>query len=297
MVATSSVSNATKHAFAVALKVAATASATVTNCTIDVSRVASGNRWCSTANITMFSYCTFTGGGGHAIRLTAIGDYNIYGLIFNSFGANESTGAAILNDSGGAISLTVYGGGNTPTYKNVGASTTIIIVGLVSVTVTVTDLSNTVVENARVLLLAAAGGPMPFDTTVTITNSGTTATVTHSAHGMATNDKVQIKGASLLANNGVFSITYIDSGSYSYTMGSTPGSSPTGTIKATYVALSGLTNASGIITMSRAFSSSQPVSGRVRKAAGGTLYKTSSIVGDISSSSGFVSTIQMIPDE
>jgi hypothetical protein len=49
--------------------------------------------------------------------------------------------------------------------------------------------------------------------------------------------------------------------------------------------------------MSRAFSSSQPVSGRVRKAAGGTLYKTSSIVGDISSSSGFVSTIQMIPDE
>jgi len=135
-----------------------------------------------------------------------------------------------------------------------------------------------------VLVKATAGGNLPVDVTVTITNSGTTATVSHTSHGMATNDKVMIKGASLQANNGVFTITYISDNSYSYTMSSTPGSSPTGTIKATYVALSGTTDSNGEITMSRVFSASQPVNGWARKSTSAPFYKPGPISGTISTS-------------
>jgi len=275
------------------------ASTNIDNCSINVVGVSSGNRWCSVADPSIFSYCTFTGSAstGHAIRITTPGTYSIYGLVFNSFGSDETNSAAIFNDSGGAVTLTVYGGGSTPTVRNgTGASTTV-IAGLVDVTVIVKDISGANIQDARVLVLAAAGGPMPYDATVTITNSGTTATVSHTTHGMATNDKVQIKGASLSANNGVFSITKIDSNSYSYTMGSSPGSNPTGTIKATYAALFGLTDVNGTITTSRVFSSNQPISGRSRKSTTGSLYKTSAIIGTINSATGFSSTVLMISDE
>jgi hypothetical protein len=71
---------------------------------------------------------------------------------------------------------------------------------------------------ARILVKAAAGGPFPVDAPVTISTSGTTATVTHNAHGMATNDKVLINGAYAWQMNGVFTITKINDNSYSYTM-------------------------------------------------------------------------------
>jgi hypothetical protein len=70
--------------------------------------------------------------------------------------------------------------------------------------------------------------------TVTISNSGTTATVTHTAHGRNSGDRALIAGASLSANNGVFTITSTGANTYTYTMGSSPGSSPTGTITATF---------------------------------------------------------------
>jgi len=168
----------------------------------------------------------------------------------------------------------------------------------VTVTVNVKDVvSGSDIQDARVLLLAAAGGSLPSDATVTIVNSGTTATVTHASHGMKNLDKVQIKGASLAANNGVYTINLINTGSYSYTMGSAPGSSPTGTIKATYVAISDVTNSSGNVSMSRIFSAAQPVTGRVRKATSpGTLYKTGAILGTVSATAGFSTVIQLIPD-
>lgn len=168
----------------------------------------------------------------------------------------------------------------------------------VSITVIAKDATTlAVIENARVLMLADTGGDLPSEATVTIVNSGTTATVTHAAHGLLSGDKVQILGGSLLANQGVFTIVYIDTGSYSYTMSSSPGSSPTGTIKATAVIISALTNASGIATISQGFSSDQPIKGRIRQATSGTLYSQTQLVGTISKTLGLLYTILMIPDQ
>jgi hypothetical protein len=273
----------------------------IENSMIDVTGVTAGNRLCSITNPTIFSKCTFTGSGssGHAIRLTSTGSFTLDTMVFNSFGANGSTSAAILNESGGLITITITGTTVVPTYKNISAATTVLIVNPVNITIVVKNLATppVAIQNAIVLILAAAGGPMPYNITVTITNSGTTATVTHSSHGMNNGDKVQILGASLQANNGVFTIAYINVNSYSYTMGSTPGSNPTGTIKATYTALYGLTDVNGTITMSRVFSSNQPITGRIRKSTGSPIYKTSSISDTVNSTTGFSTTILMVSDE
>lgn len=165
----------------------------------------------------------------------------------------------------------------------------------VTVAVNVKTLAGANIQNARVLLKAASGGPFPSDATVTITNSGTTATVSHTAHAMAAGDKVVIKGASILANNGVFTITRIDDNSYSYTMGSAPGSNPTGTIKATFVVLSGLTDANGDISISRVFPSAQPVSGWVRYGSS-PYYKPAALGGAVSSTLGYSAAALMIDD-
>lgn len=99
---------------------------TMTGCAIDVSGVTAGNRWASVASPVIFTNCSFIGGGGHAIRITSPGTYSFIGNTFTGFGSTGSTGAAIYNDSGGAVTLNISGGGSTPTYRNgTGASTTV----------------------------------------------------------------------------------------------------------------------------------------------------------------------------
>ena len=206
--------------------------------------------------------------------------------------------AVYVNIAAGSMNLTIDGG-TTPSVRTAGCTVTVIS-GAVAFTVTVKDTASPPqpINGARVLLTAANDtGPMPYQESVTIANSGTTATVTHTAHGMASNDKVLIVGASLAANNGVFTITKTDVDTYTYTMLSEPGENPTGTITSTYVALSGTTNASGIITDSRVFVSDQPVSGWARKSTSPPLYQQGPITGTIESDVGFSSIIQLIPDE
>lgn len=103
------------------------ATTSLADCTLDVSGVTAGNHWCSVANPEIFEGNGFTGGGGHAMKLTTAGSFNITDNVFTGFGADESTGAAIFNDSGGAVTLYVLGSGNAPTVKNgVGATTEVI---------------------------------------------------------------------------------------------------------------------------------------------------------------------------
>lgn len=102
------------------------ASTSISNSNINVSTVASGNRWCSVASPSIFSACAFTGGGGHAIRITSPGTYSLSACTFTGFGADGSNGAAIYNDSGGSVTINITGGGSTPTIRNgTGASTTV----------------------------------------------------------------------------------------------------------------------------------------------------------------------------
>lgn len=270
-------------------------SAVLDKCTFKNTKVSAA----SPADAADITNSTFVSGGtGHALEIGgSAADVTLTGCTFTGYATSDgSTGneAIYVNIGTGTMTITITDG-TTPSIRTAGADVTV-LAGQVAATVKCTTTTGTNLENVRVLLLAAAGGPMPSDATVTIVNSGTTATVTHTAHGMLTNDKVQIKGASLAANNGVWSITKTGDNTYTYTMGSSPGSNPTGTIKATFAVLSGLTSASGEITMSRVFASEQPVSGRARLSTSPNFYKTAAIVGTISSTGGFSTTVQMIAD-
>ena len=142
-------------------------------------------------------------------------------------------------------------------------------------------------------------GPFPFEETVTISNSGTTATVTHTSHGMQNNDYINIDLSASgsekthYQNDGVFQITYIGVNSYSYTMLSAPGSSPSGTITATFVALTGLTDVNGDKSTTRVYPSDQPVTGWARKTP---QYKTAPLFGAVDDVNGYSSTGVMIDD-
>lgn len=242
---------------------------------------------------------SFTSGGtGHAIEITATGTYEFDNITFSNYaGTDGSTGnECVYNNSGGAVTINVTGG-TTPTIRNGSGASTTVNSGSVSATVTVTTSSGVAISSARVLVVAATGGPFPYDVTVTISNSGTTATVTHTSHGLATNDKIQIKGASHYQNNGVFSITVTDANTYTYTLPSAPGSNPTGTIKATFAVLSGLTDVNGQITMSRVFPSDQPITGKARKSTSAPFYKAATFNGTVDSATGFSANVQLTLDE
>jgi hypothetical protein len=74
-------------------------------------------------------------GTGHAITITAPGTYTFSGNLFTGYGATGTTNAAIYNNSGGAVTLNISGGGDVPTYRNgTSASTTIVAAANVSLT-------------------------------------------------------------------------------------------------------------------------------------------------------------------
>jgi hypothetical protein len=282
-----------------------TGGAVFTNCIFDNP---TGTVGASTANLSSFVNCTFNSDGtGHAVDLGTISsttsmDWNI--KLTGYAASNGSTGNEALKvnvASGQTLTINVASGASTPSYYNTGTGTVTIVSGSVSATLTVTNVSGTAISGAQVLVKAAAGGNLPVNATVTISNSGTTATVTHTGHAMATGDKVLIRFISdtgkVAANEGVFSITKINDNSYSYTMGSSPGTSPTGTIKATYVLLSGTTDVNGQITMSRSFAANQPVTGWARKSSSAPYYKQGAVNGTVTTGSGASLSAVLVADE
>lgn len=252
-------------------------------------------------DISKISSTTFISKGtGYAIQgFSAAGNYTLTSLSFSGYAASDgSTGneAIYVTATTGTVQLTISGG-TTPSIRTAGA--TIVKVTSSRTIKAIVQLGDgTKVQSARVLVKTAetVASGFPYNTTVTIANSGTTATVTHSTHGMATNDKVQISGASLAANNGVFAIIKVDANSYTYTMGSSPGSSPTGTIKCSFVFLEGLTDSNGEISMSREIAATQLVLGWGRKSSGAPYYKQGSIAGSVSSSGNTTFTAILSPD-
>ena len=258
---------------------------------------------------TLLDNMSFTKGStaAHAIEFgtSSPTTINLNGMTFSDYNASNGQNDSVLHIMRTSGTVTVYANScsGTISYKAEGTTLVDIIQDSVNFAVTVKDTAvpPVAIEGARVLVLAAnATGPMPYNVTVTIANSGTTATVTHTnPHGMLTNDKVQILGASHYQNNGVFSITKTTDYIYTYTMASAPGSDPTGTIKATYAALEGTTAAStGLISSSRVFTSDQPVVGRARKyGTSPPYYKPTDFVGTIDSAAGMDVTVQLARDE
>src|SRR3989344_3092541 len=282
-----------------------TGGATLTGCAIDRNTASSAVLASSPANAALISATDFTSDGtGHGLEITGTtADMTLTDDTWSGYAADGDTGdeAVYVNTTGGTgvMNLTISGGTTPSIRKGAGVTTVNVISGAVNVTVKTTTTAGANVQNVRVLVVAAAGGPFPFNVTVTIARSdATTAVVTHTDHGMATNDKVQIKGADQVDYNGVFTITKIDNDSYSYQVANTPATPATGTpIKATFAVLSGLIDTNGEITMSRVFPSAQPITGKARKSSASPRYKTAGMSGTVSTSDDLSTTLQMILDE
>lgn len=181
------------------------------------------------------------------------------------------------------VVINILEGGDTPTIDNVNGST-VNVVNAKVVKVTAIDASTlAVIQNVRILLEADTGGDLPVAETVTITRSGTTATVSHTAHGLTAGEKVSIRRADQQEYNGVFIVaTVVDANSYTYTVSGSPATPATGTITATGVLVSGLTNASGVVENTGwPFTSDQPVKGIARKSTVSPKYKASPLTGTV----------------
>jgi hypothetical protein len=153
------------------------------------------------------------------------------------------------------------------------------------------------ISGARVYIEADTGGPLPYQEAVTITRSGATATVTHASHGLSSGSKIKVKGATQTEYNGIYTITVIDSGSYSYTVSGSPATPATGSPIVTAVIINETTDVSGIVSdTSFPFIGNQPVTGRARKADTSPLYQSNIIAGTITSS-GLDSLVFLIRDD
>jgi hypothetical protein len=241
---------------------------------------------------------TFTSDGtGHGIYIDVAGTYTYTNNSFGGYGSTGTTDAVIYNNSGGIVTINVNSG-DTPTYRNGTGATTNIVSGAVSIFAKAVKKDGTNIQTALVLLRASDNtGPFPYSETVTIVNTGTIANVTHIAHAMDNNDYTQITQGDVAANRGVFQISIIDADNYTYTMSSTPGISPTGTIKSTFVALFGNTDINGEITTSRVYPADQPVIGWARKSSISPFLQEGVLTGTISSTTGYNSTAVMVSDE
>ena len=127
-------------------------------------------------------------------------------------------------------------------------------------------VSGDVLQGARVYIKAAAGGDLAGDDVVTITRSGTVATVANIAHGMIDGEVVTILGAVQNEYNGTKTITYIDANSYSYTVSGSPTTPSTGFIFAAAQRVNELTDGVGEVNRTQRYTNAQPVTGSVRKA-------------------------------
>lgn len=270
--------------------------ATVTGCTF--ARSTAAVALACGSSVSTLSYTDFISSGtGHAIEITSGTSHTLTGITFSGYAATSgSTGneAVYVNIASGNV--TIYAD-STFSYRTAGATVTI-VAGARTATVTVATTAGTPISGAFIALFAKDGtGDLPYKDSVTITHTTTTATVSHTAHGMLTNDKVLIEGANEHPYNGVYSITKISDNSYSYTMDSDPGANATGTITATWTAIYTTSDVNGEASVTRVFSTTQPVVGWARKSTTAPYYQTGSLNGSISTTADTNLSTILLPDE
>jgi len=209
---------------------------------------------------------------------------------------DESGNYDVNNTSGSAVSISLNNGSNANSYT--GSSVTFIGAS-VTVAVNVADLdSGADITGARVLIEVTDDTNFPYQDSVSITGSGTTATVTHTSHGLSTNDTVVIRGANEDEYNGVYTITVTDANTYTYTTSETIGTTPaTGTIEATFVIIHDTTDSSGDVSDTRVYANDQPFKGRVRKSSSSPYYKSFPFTGTVDSANGFNLNVSLVKDE
>jgi len=210
-------------------------------------------------------------------------------------GENDST--FHIKRTSGTVTITIVGGSGNLSYKTAGATVTIINnPGTLSLHVTDIGTGSDIV-GARCYVTADTTGPLPSGDSVTITRSGTTASVAHTAHGLLNGDKVFIEGADQDEYNHVRTISNVSTNAYDYTVSGSPTTPATGTITSTAVIIDGITDSNGMISDTREYSSDQDFLGRVRQSSSSPYYKTSPLIGTIDATSGLMVAVQMVRDE
>lgn len=257
---------------------------------INTSDVDAALLWNENINIQGCSFVANTTGAGIEMP-SAVGTPYAYNAL--SFSGNTYD---VYNSSGSAIDINKNNGSDPTTSE--GSAVTFLGVS-VTTQITVKDIdTGLVIVGARVLVLVASGINFPYQASVTITGSGTTATVTHTAHGRSTGDNIYIKGANQDVYNGAYQITVVDVNTYTYTTSETITVSPaTGTITATMALINKVTNASGIANDTRTMASNQPITGRVRMSSSTPFYKQSPISDTVDKDNGKYINVQLIKDQ
>lgn len=216
-------------------------------------------------------------------------------ITFDDAGGNYD----VNNTSGAEISISKNNGSNPNSY-NPGGDIVNFLGASVITSITVKDADDaSLVSDARVLAWVADGVNFPYQETVTITGSGTTATVTHTTHGLSTNDNVYIEGTTLEENyHGAYQITVTDANTYTYTTAQTVVTTPaSGTITSTFVLLHAATTGTGIVTDTRVIGSDQLFNYRVRKSTTSPLYRQGAGQDTSTSTGGKAITVNLVSDE
>lgn len=254
---------------------------------------------------------TIQGAGGLATDLSIVGDVNLGtgtgGITLTNL--NISNGALdfsiagsytldncqvdeITNSSGGLVTVNALNGSTFVT--NTGPN--INWVNTVNVAQACTDLLGSPVEGADVLLEAGNTGPLPRLESVSITRSGSLATVTHTNHGIPDGSEVAIRKADQQEYNGFHVVAVTNANEYTYTVSGTPASPATGPVTSTAVILRGKTDTAGLISRGDFnYTADQSVIGDARKPTTAPYFDTAPISGTITGA-GYSQSVAMSPD-
>jgi len=234
----------------------------------------------------------------HAIEFgtTAPTTMTLRGIDFTGFSGTSTAAALNFLRTTGSTTVNLIGCSGTITAQVTGSHTVTFEIDPVTTAVHVQNINTGAdLVGARVYLLATTVGPLPWEVTVAIDRTGSTAEVLHTGHGLATNQWVKIEGADQEEYNGAKEITRVDDDNYTYAVTGTPTAPATGTIEATAIIVFGVTDSNGDITDQRSYASDQGFDGWVRKSSD-PYYKTSPLSGIIDSADGLPITVGMIPD-
>ena len=141
--------------------------ATLSNCTFANHTTEYSQSFICSDNPSLISNCSFdnTGGSGSAFEVKNTGTYTFTGNTFTGYSElNQNGSSTMMNTSGGPVTMSVVGGGDDFSFRNVGASTT-----LVEANVSITLTGST--------FIPFDDGGTPIYTEVRILEAGTTTEI------------------------------------------------------------------------------------------------------------------------
>lgn len=207
---------------------------------------------------------------------------------------NTTKQSTHLNNGGSSINISKNNGSNPLYYTATGGGVVSFVGASVTVSVNSVTTAGTDVSDVRVFLRTGAAGSLPFNASVTISNSTTTATVTHTSHGLSTGDKVVNYSTTHNENLGVKTITVTGVSTYTYT---TTSLTSTDTASTYFVYVEGLTDVNGDIQVSRVYPADQVSTGTARKSTSSPFFKASPINTTVSGTVNTPITAVMISDD